>query len=558
MSNNNETNTQQNISLSGAGVDAREEWILAHTLRLNPNLKFGTHNLAVGLSDNESQDVLAKKVEEQIKHAYWQSILEAMKQNANSVIFDRFTELQTIIIGYISSKVRKAEVVDLVDISLVKQELENSAFNWASFRRLVNAFVIIFEMLESPHQFEQTKSWYEVFSKKLDSDDNFMNSAAALSLTVEALSHLFRKTDILRAEIATFWARQAAVTDIKSRERDAFRKCILSKIISSEDAVSFQLEDDTITSASNLCENEELVNCHDVKTNTLTPACRQFLTKMLIPFKKILLMEVAVEGSQLPEALKLDLVYIRKFQNALQVVLVSAIIAILIHPFLRPVMNERTKLVKDQNSSTSMKSIRVIAESEKSQKVALSVEKLFNSLQDFCGRDLEVVTKSKIIDTVVEGIHSIRNAAISDGSEQELLTSANFDQLENQLSDAVRPNSPLLKLMTSRILAVVETAMISIAKTIDQSALLSTTSSGRSGGCNVPDVMQSGNSTINVPRSGVSLGDRRRYEPSVPLDALGSSPWTIQFPCIMLEEIVSSVGEFCLDHWDVYSSFYTS
>eukprot|EP00929_Paragymnodinium_shiwhaense_P093971 TRINITY_DN54328_c0_g1_i1.p1 TRINITY_DN54328_c0_g1~~TRINITY_DN54328_c0_g1_i1.p1 ORF type:complete len:484 (+),score=58.65 TRINITY_DN54328_c0_g1_i1:149-1453(+) len=277
------------------------QWLMYHTLRVDPSVQFDEHG-HLGVSGSKEEQ-LKHQVASVMKRTYWDTVREelAKPEPDFSFLLSRVDELVDTMSGFLPQPRRDAFKEKTVDMPLLRTQVLNRAFDYASLLELVKRLCAALMELESPFQSARTQEWLDdLLAKPAPDDTGFRNDV------VTSLAHLFQKCDVLRMDIENFGLQQVRATKLQGLERTVFADMVRLKILTLDVTRAW-------TSASEHNGNIEVA--------VIKGMAWMLTEKQALPIDKC------------PEPLRCDLNALHDFQSRLQGVALLGLVAIMCTPF---------------------------------------------------------------------------------------------------------------------------------------------------------------------------------------------------------------------------------
>lgn len=270
------------------------QWLMYHELRVKPDIKFDQHG-QLGMAVTKETDT-KEQVASSIKRSYWDvARAELAKPEPDfSFLLSRVGELVETMSGFLPVARRAVFKERAVDMSMLRMQVDNKAFDHTSLMELVHRLGAALMELESPYQSARTQEWLDELDTHQTAD------------VVSCLAHLFEKCDILRMEVENVGLQQVKATKLRELENDIFTRMTQHDILSLEVTKSW-------LAASEHGGNVEIA--------------------VIKSMAKLLVDKDAIRAERCPEPLRCDLQCLQDFQSGLQGVALLGLVAIVASPF---------------------------------------------------------------------------------------------------------------------------------------------------------------------------------------------------------------------------------
>merc|ERR1719191_1627499 len=278
-------------------------WLFYHQLRMRPDLAYqGPHGISNAASATEKS--LAEQIATTMKRAYWDSVKESLNTPPPELAFllERVAELLDTMAGFLPESRREAFIKKTLDFDLLKNQVENNAFDHDSLLQVLRQLAQGLMTLESAFQSEKTEAWL----RNLEQQSPPMDFKSFNNTIVDSVAYLFEKCDILRTEIANYQLQKTKVKERQNLERYHFVQMLKSGAISLDLARAWLVE-----SAS---EHTEIA--------------------FIQAFVRLLRNRSAITMDECPEPLRCDLQKLQDFQSGLQGVALLGLAVLLTTPLL--------------------------------------------------------------------------------------------------------------------------------------------------------------------------------------------------------------------------------
>ena len=185
---------------------------LAHELLLDPNFRLNQHaSFAMDLDSvniTTTTTTAAAQTQEQEQRAHWNSLLNdlLMVPPCYVRVIGLLDEIRKGIVEIAAKSQLLPPVVDeidaIIDIPLIKQQLEFGAFEWDSFTRLVFSIVSVIRRLQIA---AASKAETDSMHGALDLENGSDCESVRPQLLCNALEFLHGRLNVLRVESANKW-----------------------------------------------------------------------------------------------------------------------------------------------------------------------------------------------------------------------------------------------------------------------------------------------------------------------------------------------------------------
>jgi hypothetical protein len=278
-------------------------WLYYHQLRMRPDLAYqGPHGISNAASSTERS--LADQIATTMKRAYWDSVKEGLNTPPPELTFllERVAELLDTMAGFLPESRREAFKRQTLDFDLLKSQVDNNAFDYASLIQVLRQLSQGLMTLESQFQSEKTAEWLTSLEQRQPPED-FKSFNV---LIVDSVAYLFEKCDIMRTEITNYQIKQTKVKERQNHERYHFVQMLKSGAISLDVASTWLRESNN--------ENVEIAFIH--------------------AFIRLCQTKNALAMDDCPEPLRCDLQRLQDFQSGFQGVALLGLVVLLTTPLL--------------------------------------------------------------------------------------------------------------------------------------------------------------------------------------------------------------------------------
>ena len=210
--------------------DALGQWLFFRILRRQGGLAFSP---VTGLPASPSAGVqgISERIAGTIRRAYWDKHRADLNNGDRpdyTQVMLRIEELRTRIASYMPVS-KRADFASQLDLHLVKQLVENGAFDVDSFCQIAETIDRMLLRVESPASHEVTHEFVKKISR--ETADNVREAGIAglkkfNDTIIDALSFFFSQCDVLEAELENFKISQISATERRKAELRSFAAAV--------------------------------------------------------------------------------------------------------------------------------------------------------------------------------------------------------------------------------------------------------------------------------------------------------------------------------------------
>ena len=223
--------------------DALGQWLFFRILRRQGGLAFSP---LTGLPASPSAGIqgVSERIAGTIRRAYWdkhRADLNSGDRPDYTQVMLRIDELRTRIAGYMPAS-KRADLAAQLDLDLLKQQVENGAFDVDSFCQVTETINRMLLRVESPASHEITRD----FSRKIyqETADNVREAGVAglkrfNDTIIDSLAFFFGQCDVLEAELENFKISQISATERRKAELKSFVAAVDAGLVKTEKIEKF-------------------------------------------------------------------------------------------------------------------------------------------------------------------------------------------------------------------------------------------------------------------------------------------------------------------------------
>ncbi|KAL6961961.1 hypothetical protein U1Q18_036920 [Sarracenia purpurea var. burkii] len=434
-----DSSSSNNIDSSNSGSSSGGNWSSGAKLATENEVLANeiVHEHAVGLADGlginyEEQEGIKAIVRETMERAFWDGIMETMKQDEPDCdwVLKLMKEVQNELCEMSPSSWRQ-EIVETINVDILSQEMNSGIFNMDYFGKILEFVLAILQKLSAPASEDEMKPTHRKLLKELgeilQAGDKSNASIAVLMIT--GLRFVLQQIQVLKKEISkaririlepfikgpagleylrkAFTNRYGSPTNapsslpltlhwlssvhLESEQEWGEYLDSLSALTTSDTKCSLNLPPTTLRTGGSILKESKIGATTSIATGLEAPECKGDKVDLLLRLGLLKLVS-EVEGltmETLPETLRLNLDRLRAVQSQLQKIIVFSTSILVLRQMLLIENLVTTPESMENMVSESIKRLSNLLDSEEDVGISGIVETL-------CGLSVEGDDNQKV------------------------------------------------------------------------------------------------------------------------------------------------------------------